>query len=66
MKISEKMNIEFPVLAVDPIGRWPYQAPTVLPATVIVGSEGDVLDVLVGPQTVESILVAISKDTDES
>ena len=44
-QLSEKMNIEFPVLAVDPIGRWDYQPPTVLPATVIIGSEGNVLDV---------------------
>ena len=65
-RLSQRMNIEFPVLALDPIGRWDYQTPTVLPTTVIVGSEGDVIDVLVGPQTGKKILVAISKGTGES
>jgi thiol-disulfide isomerase/thioredoxin len=66
VRLSKKMNIEFPVLAVDPIGHWDYRPPDVLPATVIVGPEGNVIDVLVGPQTRESILVVIGKGTGES
>lgn len=59
--LSKKMKIEFPVLAVDPIGRWNYKRPSVLPTTVIIGPNGDIMQVLVGPQTRESILNVTNK-----
>ena len=55
----EKMKITFPVLAEDPYLRLGVEKPTVLPTTVIVGPDGQVASVLVGPQTEESLLAAI-------
>ena len=57
--LVERMRIEFPVLVEDPIDRWGYARPDVLPTTVIVARDGRVRDVLVGPQTRDSILAAL-------
>ena len=57
--LVERMEIEFPVLVEDPIDRWGYARPDVLPTTVIVARDGRVRDVLVGPQTRDSIRAAL-------
>jgi hypothetical protein len=53
------MGVEFPVLTVDPRERWDLPAPTVLPSTLLIGPDGELKDVLVGPQTYESLARAV-------
>lgn len=60
--LVQRMHIEFPVLVEDPIHRWDYARPEVLPTTVIVGSDGEVQEILVGPQTRDSIRTALRSD----
>ncbi len=57
--LIERMQIEFPVLVEDPMDRWGYARPGVLPTTIIVARDGGVRDILVGPQTRDSILAAL-------
>jgi hypothetical protein len=49
------MGIEFPVLVDDPQVIVGYDAAQVLPMTVIISPQGSVHNVLVGPQTTETI-----------
>lgn len=60
--LVERMGIEFPVLVEDPMQRWDYPLPEVLPTTVIVGRDGEVRKILVGPQTRDSIRTALRND----
>lgn len=50
-----EMGIEFPVLVDDPQLIVGYEAAQVLPMTVIISPAGAVHNVLVGPQTAETI-----------
>jgi len=50
-----EMGIEFPVLVDDPQGIVGYEAAQVLPMTVIISPAGEVHNVLIGPQTAETI-----------
>ena len=50
-----QMGIEFPVLVDDPQMIVGYEAAQVLPMTVIISPEGEVHNILIGPQTAESI-----------
>jgi thiol-disulfide isomerase/thioredoxin len=50
-----EMGIEFPVLVDDPQVIVGYDAAQVLPMTVIISPQGSVHNVLVGPQTTETI-----------
>ena len=56
--LAAEMGIEFPVLVSDPIERFGYPVPDMLPTTVIIGPDNDVRDILIGPQTRESLLHA--------
>ena len=56
--LIEEMGIEFPVLVSDPFQRFGYDLPDVLPTTVIIGPDHKVHEILVGPQTRESLLRA--------
>ena len=56
--LATDMGIEFPVLVSDPIDRFGYPRPNVLPTTVIIGPDNSVHDILIGPQTRESLLHA--------
>ena len=57
--LIDEMGIEFPVLDSDPSERFGYDVPRVLPTTVIMSPEDDVHQILVGPQTRESLLEAM-------
>jgi len=63
MASIEKMGIEFPVLTLDPAMRLGIDTPTVLPTTVLVHPDGEVREVLVGPQTAASLLAVINPVT---
>lgn len=53
------LNITFPVFNVDPHQRFGTEKPEVLPTTLIIGPDGQLKEVMVGPQTEESILAVI-------
>ncbi len=58
-KQIEKMKITFPVYAEDPTMALGIDMPQVLPTTVLINPEGEVTDVLIGPQTEDSLLEII-------
>lgn len=55
----EKMKITFPVYAEDPYPVLGYDQPQVLPTTVIIGPDGQIVSTLVGPQTEATLLEVI-------
>lgn len=55
----EKLKVTFPVYSIDPYTRFGIEKPEVLPTTLIITPEGDLRDVLVGPQTEASLLAII-------
>ena len=57
--LMQEMDIRFPVLVNDPGARWDQPPPTVLPSTLVIDPEGNLRDVLVGPQTYESLARAV-------
>lgn len=54
------MGIEFPVFTQDPASVWGYGTSNVLPRTAIIAPGGEVKQVLLGPQTHESLMEAIT------
>jgi thiol-disulfide isomerase/thioredoxin len=58
-ELMEKLNIRFPVLVNDPGARWERSPPTVLPSTLVIDPEGVLREVLVGPQSYESLARAV-------
>jgi thiol-disulfide isomerase/thioredoxin len=57
--LIDEMEIEFPVLLEDPRERWGVEQPAVLPSTIIVKPNGELSQVLVGPQHYEDLIQAI-------
>lgn len=57
--LMEKMDVRFPVLLDDPAARWEQARPSVLPSTLVIDPDGRLHDVLVGPQTYESLARAV-------
>ena len=57
--LIEEMDIRFPVLVNDPGHRWGQGPPTVLPSTLVIDPEGNLRDVLVGPQSYETLARAV-------
>ncbi len=58
-EVSDRMGIEFAVLATDPRERWQQPTPTVLPSTYLIAPGGEFVETLVGPQTRAGILSRI-------
>ena len=50
-----KMGIEFPSLEKDPRALWGLGPVSVLPETLIIGSDCQLQQRLIGPQTIESL-----------
>jgi len=55
----QKIGIEFPSLVTDPRGEWGLERPQVLPETLIINSDGELVQRLIGPQTLESLMAFI-------
>jgi thiol-disulfide isomerase/thioredoxin len=51
----QQLGIKFDVALEDPLTIWNYAPPQVLPATVMISPSGEVRNILVGPQTRESL-----------
>jgi thiol-disulfide isomerase/thioredoxin len=52
----QELKIGFPILASDPAVDLGLSRPVVLPTTLILNRAGEVTEILVGPQTLESLL----------
>jgi len=61
--LAEEMGIEFRLLEEDPRERWGEPQPSVLPSTLIVDPDGELVDVLVGPQDFETFSRVLSLTT---
>jgi thiol-disulfide isomerase/thioredoxin len=59
ISVMDRMDVQFPVLVDDPRARWELPPPSVLPSTLVIDPDGNLHDVLVGPQTFESLAAAI-------
>ena len=57
--LIKTMGIKFPVLLKDPRVRWELAAPSILPTTLLINPNGELVTILIGPQTVESLLEAV-------
>ncbi len=57
--LVEEMGIRYPVLVEDPHMRWNADLPSVLPSTLVIGPDGQLKDVMVGPHTYESFSRAL-------
>ncbi|MDP5071225.1 MAG: TlpA family protein disulfide reductase [Congregibacter sp.] len=52
----ESLKVQFPTLGTDPAARYGLDRPQVLPTTLVINPDGALTAVLVGPQTMESLL----------
>ena len=57
--LVKTMGINFPVLLEDPRARWELAVPSILPTTLLINPNGELVTILIGPQTVESLLEAV-------
>ena len=53
------MGINFPILLKDPRARWELAVPSILPTTLLINPSGELVTILIGPQTVETLLEAV-------
>lgn len=53
---EQALGVEFPTLPYDPSAELGIERPKALPTTVIINPAGAVIDVLIGPQTEQSLL----------
>jgi len=58
-RLIEQFSIEFPLLLADPGARWGQTRPPILPTTLVIDPEGELRELLVGPQTYESLAEAV-------
>jgi len=54
-----KIGIQFQTLAVDPRSEWGLERAQVLPETLVINSKGELVQRLIGPQTLESLKAAL-------
>jgi len=59
LKIVKEVNIQYPVIATDPIPILSFSLPPTLPTNYIINPEGEVVVKLVGKQTYESLKKAV-------
>ncbi|MBV1905205.1 MAG: TlpA family protein disulfide reductase [Pseudomonadales bacterium] len=57
--VIDKMGIEFPVFIQNPGYHWNVALPQILPSTLVVNPDGELIAELVGPQTAESLLATM-------
>jgi hypothetical protein len=57
---EQKLGIEFTNLDQDPHQQFGYERPNVLPVTVVINPQGEVVKQLIGPQTFGSLMAALN------
>lgn len=57
---EQRLGVSFPTLAYDPSTELGMERPKALPTTVVINPAGEVVDILIGPQT-EQLLLARTK-----
>ena len=57
--LVKTMGINFPILLKDPRTRWELAVPSILPTTLLINPSGELVTILIGPQTVETLLEAV-------
>jgi thiol-disulfide isomerase/thioredoxin len=65
-RLIDLFDIEFPILLADPGARWEQAKPSILPTTLVIDPEGKLHEVLVGPQTYESLAEAVGMVVEET
>jgi len=58
-RLIDAFEIEFPLLLTDPGARFGQTIPSVVPTTLIIGPDGQLKTVLVGPQSLEDLARAV-------
>ncbi|MEM6483980.1 MAG: TlpA disulfide reductase family protein [Pseudomonadota bacterium] len=58
---EQKLGVTFPTVGEDPTNRFSVQTPSVLPTTLVVSPDGTLVEVLVGPQTQESLMAVTGR-----
>lgn len=61
ISVMDRMDVQFPVLVADPRARWELPLPSVLPTTLVIDPDGKLHDVLVGPQTFDTLVGALER-----
>lgn len=56
---ARELDIQFPVLLSDPAAQLGYERPQALPSTFVLGPDGRLKQVLLGPQTIASLRAAL-------
>jgi thiol-disulfide isomerase/thioredoxin len=59
LQASQQLGIHFPLLNTDPATVFTLPDISVLPTTILIDREGNVVTVLLGPQTLDSLKAAI-------
>ena len=58
-RLIDEFAIEFPLLLEDPGARFGQSVPSVVPTTLIIGPDGQLKSVLVGPQSLDDLARAV-------
>lgn len=61
---ANELGIDFALLTQDPAKQLGYPRPVVLPTTVFINPQGDIVATLLGPQTVDSLANSLETDSD--
>ena len=62
---AAELGIEFTLLSADPRKALGYARPMVLPTTMVINPEGEIMARLLGPQTVDSLAAALTAEKQE-
>ena len=59
--VAQRMGIEFPTLLLDPRERFGYPRPEMMPTTIVLNGRLEVVETLVGPQTLDGLKAIIAR-----
>ncbi len=61
LKLIDDWNIEYPVMATDPVPILPFSLPASLPSHYLINPDGELVETLFGKQTLKSIQLVLEK-----
>ena len=62
---AAELGIEFTTLIADPANALGYARPMVLPTTMVINPQGEIMARLLGPQTIDSLNAALKAEKQE-